>query len=122
MATRTELEATIARIVEPRKGILAADESLPTITKRFDALGIASTDESRRAWRSLLFTTPGAEAFLGGVILFEETLGQSADDGTPLPDVLANRGIIPGIKVDKGTAPLPNAAGDLVTQGLDGLT
>src|SRR5882672_804689 len=121
MTTRTELDATIARIIEPGKGILAADESTPTITKRFDAVGIASSDESRRTWRSLLFTTAGAEAFLGGVILFEETLGQAADDGTPLPQLLANRGIVPGIKVDKGTVPLANGAGDLITQGLDGL-
>jgi fructose-bisphosphate aldolase, class I len=121
MATRTELDETIATIVEPGKGILAADESLPTITKRFDAVGVASTEESRRAWRTLLFTTPGAEKYLGGVILFEETLGQSTEGGMPLPQLLASRGIIPGIKVDKGTTPLPNAGGDLITQGLDGL-
>ena len=121
MANETELQATIAKIVEPGKGILAADESLPTITKRFKAVGIESTDETRRAYRSLLFTTPGAEAFLSGVILFEETLAQKADDGTPLPHVLADRGILPGIKVDKGTTALPGAPGDLVTQGLDGL-
>ncbi|MGH7249300.1 MAG: class I fructose-bisphosphate aldolase, partial [Pseudomonadota bacterium] len=116
-----ELEATIAKIVESGKGILAADESLPTITKRFQAMGIESTLESRRAYRSLLLTAPGAEAFLAGVILFEETLGQAADDGTPLPQALAKRGILPGIKVDKGTLALPGAPGDLITQGLDGL-
>jgi len=121
MDARDELQATIAKLVAPGKGILAADESLPTITKRFGALRIDSTDDSRRAYRSLLFTTPGAEDFIGGVILFEETLGQNLDDGTPLAAVLSRRGIVPGIKVDKGTVPLPGAPGDFITQGLDGL-
>jgi len=107
--------------VRPGRGILAADESGPTITKRFNALGIESTDETRRRYRTLLFTTRGSEEYLSGIILFEETLGQKADDGTPLPDLLVRRGIVPGIKVDKGTVPLPNAPGDLITQGLDGL-
>ncbi len=101
MANHDELEATIAKIVEPGKGILAADESMPTITKRFQAVGIESSENSRRAYRSLLFTTPGADQYLSGVILFEETLGQKGDDGTPLPQVLVKRGILPGIKVDK---------------------
>ncbi len=121
MSTRDELQATIAKLTAHGKGIVAADESLPTITKRFKAVGIESTDETRRQYRTLLFTTPGAEQFLAGVILFEETLGQNGDDGTPLPEVLSRRGILPGIKVDKGTVPLPGAEGDLVTQGLDGL-
>jgi fructose-bisphosphate aldolase class I len=116
-----ELSSTIQSIITPGKGILAADESVPTITKRFQALGIESTEETRRAYRSLLFTTKGAEEYLSGVILFEETLNQKADDGTPLAEVLSRRGIMPGIKVDKGTTPLPGAGGDLVTQGLDGL-
>jgi fructose-bisphosphate aldolase class I len=116
-----ELSSTIQSITRPGKGILAADESVPTITKRFQALGIESTEETRRAYRSLLFTTKGAEEFLSGVILFEETLNQSADDGTPLAEVLSRHGITPGIKVDKGTTPLPGADGDLITQGLDGL-
>jgi len=115
------LGATIAELTQPGKGILAADESQPTITKRFAALNIESTEESRRQYRSLLLTTPGARDHLGGVILFEETLAQRADDGTPLLDVLKKQGIVAGIKVDKGTTPLPNADGDLVTQGLDGL-
>ena len=115
------LSTTIAGLTRPGKGILAADESQPTITKRFQALGIESTEETRRRYRSLLLTAPGAEAHLGGVILFEETLAQRADDGTPLLDVLKQRGILAGIKVDKGTTPLPNAQGDLITQGLDGL-
>ena len=121
MDSHAELKATIDRITAPGKGILAADESLPTITKRFDALGIASTEDTRRAYRTLLFTAPGATDYLAGVILFEETLGQNADDGTPLPQLLARNGILPGIKVDKGTIPLAGAPGDLVTQGLDGL-
>jgi fructose-bisphosphate aldolase class I len=121
MKPEDELQATIADVTKPGKGILAADESLPTISKRFKAVGIDCTDETRRAYRSLLITTPGAEQFLSGVILFEETLGQNAEDGTPLPQVLVRRGIMPGIKVDKGTTALPGAPGDLITQGLDGL-
>ncbi len=121
MSAQDELHATIARLVEPGKGILAADESVPTITKRFKAVGVESTEETRRAYRTLLFTAPGIEASIAGIILFEETLGQAADDGTPLGDVLSRRGILTGIKVDKGTVALPGAEGDLVTQGLDGL-
>ena len=121
MSIANELRETIAAIVAPGKGILAADESMPTITKRFQAVGIESSAESRRAYRQLLGAAPNADKYLAGVILFEETLGQNADDGRPLPRVLAERGIVPGIKVDKGTAPLPNADGDLITQGLDGL-
>jgi len=122
MTTRDELEATIARIVQPGKGIVAADESMPTITKRFKAVGIDSTEETRRQYRQLLFTTGGVSEFVAGFILFEETLGQKADDGTPLAEVLVRQGVLPGIKVDKGTTPLPNADGDLITQGLDGLS
>jgi fructose-bisphosphate aldolase class I len=121
MSIETTLRSTIDLLTRPGRGILAADESQPTITKRFQALGIESTEETRRSYRSLLFTTQGAEQYLSGVILFEETLTQAADDGTPLPEVLSRRGILPGIKVDKGTIALPNAPGDLITQGLDGL-
>ncbi len=121
MNIHEELEATVAMLVQPGKGILAADESLPTIGKRFAPLAIDNTEENRRSYRSLLCTASGADAFVSGVILFEETLGQRADDGTPLPEVLARQGIVPGIKVDKGTVPLANAPGDLVTVGLDGL-
>ena len=121
MSIDDALRSTIEALTRPGRGILAADESQPTITKRFKALGIESTEETRRSYRTLLFTTEGAEQYLSGVILFEETLDQKADDGTPLPQVLAKRGIVPGIKVDKGTTPLPNAPGDLITQGLDGL-
>ncbi len=115
------LEATIDALVQPGKGILAADESIPTITRRLAAVGVESTPETRRRWRQLLFTTPGIGAWLSGVILFEETLQQTADDGTPLPEVLRRQGIVPGIKVDKGKVPLVNAPGDEITQGLDGL-
>jgi len=121
MENANELRETIAAIVAPGKGILAADESTPTITKRFQAVGIESSAESRRAYRLLLARAANADKYLAGVILFEETLGQSAEDGTPLPRLLAERGIVPGIKVDKGTTALPNADGDLITQGLDGL-
>jgi fructose-bisphosphate aldolase class I len=121
MAIDETLQTTITALTRPGRGILAADESQPTITKRFSALSIDSTEETRRQYRSLLFTTRGAEEYLSGVILFEETLSQNGDDGTSLPEHLARRGILAGIKVDKGTTPLPNAPGDLITQGLDGL-
>jgi len=121
MDTRDMLLQTLADMVDDHRGILAADESAPTIKKRFDAIGVESTEENRRAYRSLLLTTPGLGDAISGVILFEETLGQKNDDGTPLPDVAWSRKIVPGIKVDKGTAPLSGAPGDLVTRGLDGL-
>jgi len=121
MDTTTGLETTIRDMVQAGKGILAADESAPTIAKRFAAVGVESTEENRRSYRSMLFTTPGIADFVSGVILFEETLNQQADDGTALPQVLARQGVVPGIKVDKGLAPLANAPGDRVTQGLDGL-
>ncbi len=121
MDTTAELEATIHDMVQSGKGILAADESAPTIAKRFAAIDAESTEEHRRSYRSLLFTTAGLNEFVSGVILFEETLTQRSDDGTPLPEVLAKQGIVPGIKVDKGLKPLANAAGDKITQGLDGL-
>jgi len=116
-----ELEATIADMVQAGKGILAADESAPTIAKRFAAIDVESTEENRRSYRSLLFTTPGIGDFISAVILFEETLAQQADDGSMLPEVLSRQGIVPGIKVDKGKVPLANAPGDEITQGLDGL-
>jgi fructose-bisphosphate aldolase class I len=115
------LQDTVRDLVQPGKGILAADESQGTIGKRFQAVKIECTEETRRAYRSLLFTTPGIAEFISGVILFEETLGQRDDGGTLLPEVLARQGIVPGIKVDKGTGPLPGAPGDKITFGLDGL-
>jgi fructose-bisphosphate aldolase, class I len=121
MTITDDLQATIEQMVQRGKGILAADESLPTIAKRFAPINAASTEESRRAYRALLFTAPGIEDYISGVIAFEETLGQSADDGRPLSKVLAQRGIVPGIKVDKGKGPLALSPGDLITHGLDGL-
>jgi fructose-bisphosphate aldolase class I len=112
----------IARaLVADGKGILAADESEGTIKKRFDSIGVESTEDNRRAYRDLLFTTPGAEEYISGVILFDETIRQNALDGTPFPKLLESKGVIPGIKVDKGAKPLPLAEGETVTEGLDGL-
>jgi fructose-bisphosphate aldolase class I len=121
MKNEDELQSTIGQLVQRGKGILAADESHPTIAKRFKAIGVESTEANRRSYRTLLFTTPGAAEYVSGVILFEETLGQATDDNTLLPEVLSRQGIVPGIKVDKGKVPLANAPGDEVTQGLDGL-
>src|SRR6266542_1356310 len=117
----TDLETTARALVAEGKGILAADESEGTIKKRFDSIGAESTEENRRAYRDLLFTTPGAEEFISGVILFDETIRQSSADGTPFPQLLASKGIIPGIKVDKGAKPLPLAEGETITEGFDGL-
>ena len=117
----TELELTARALVAPGKGILAADESEGTIKKRFDSIGVESNEENRRAYRDLLFTTEGAEEFISGVILFDETIRQATVDGTPFPQLLASTGVIPGIKVDKGAKPLANAPGETITEGLDGL-
>jgi fructose-bisphosphate aldolase class I len=116
-----ELQATAEALVAPGKGILAADESTGTIKKRFDSIGVESTEENRRAYRDLLFTTEGVEEYVSGVILYDETIRQSSAEGTPFPQLLADRGIIPGIKVDTGAKPLANAPGETVTEGLDGL-
>ena len=105
----------------PGKGLLAADESFPTIEKRFKKLDIPSTEENRRAYREMLFTTGGLGDFISGVILFDETLRQNTHDGIPLAAVLERRGIVPGIKVDKGTVPLANFPEEKITEGLDGL-
>jgi fructose-bisphosphate aldolase, class I len=115
------LNETARAIVAPGKGILAADESSGTIKKRFDLIGCASTEDRRRAYREMLFTTAGASDFISGVILFDETIRQQASDGRPLVRVLEEAGIIPGIKVDKGTTPLAKSPNELVTDGLDGL-
>ncbi|MCH2171246.1 fructose-bisphosphate aldolase class I [Myxococcota bacterium] len=117
----SELETIANAMVAPGKGILAADESSPTIKKRFDSIGVESTEENRRAYRDLLFTTGDAEKFISGVILFDETLRQNSADGTPFPKLLESRGILPGIKVDKGAKDLAGAPGEKVTEGLDGL-
>ena len=116
-----ELAATAKAMVAPGKGILAADESYSTANKRFEKLGIPTTEEMRRAYREMLFTAPGIGDFLSGVILFDETIRQSTKDGTPFPKILLDAGIIPGIKLDAGAKPLAKAPGETVTEGLDGL-
>jgi fructose-bisphosphate aldolase class I len=119
--SKDELARTIGELTGPVKGILAADESAPTIAKRFQAIGVGSTEENRRAYRSGLLTTPGLGEYINGVILFEETLQQRSDSGELLTAVAERQGIVPGIKVDKGTIVLANSAGDKITQGLDRL-
>ncbi|MCA8060925.1 class I fructose-bisphosphate aldolase [Burkholderia sp. AU38729] len=121
MSTESTLQATIQALVQDGKGLLAADESGPTIAKRFKTIAVESTEANHRAWRTLLLSTPGLGEFVSGVILYEETLGQCADDGTPLPELAARQQIVPGIKVDAGKIPLALAPGDEITQGLDGL-
>ena len=115
------IRATARDLVAAGKGILAADESSGTIEKRFEQIGVESTEENRRAYRQLLFTTPGLADHISGVILFDETIRQSADDGSPLTEVLEKAGVIPGIKVDTGAKPLALFPGETVTEGLDGL-
>ncbi len=121
MSSEQALQQTIDDMVDGERGILAADESAPTIEKRFAAINVESTEEHRRAYRSLLLGTSGLGEFISGVILFEETLGQKDDNGTPLPQLAWAQRIVPGIKVDKGKGPLSGAPGDLITRGLDGL-
>jgi fructose-bisphosphate aldolase, class I len=116
-----QLHETATALVAEGKGILAADESSGTIKKRFDAIGVESTEENRRAYRDLLFTTEGAADYISGVILFDETIRQSTEDGTPFPKALDDVGIIPGIKVDQGAKPLALSPEETVTEGLDGL-
>jgi fructose-bisphosphate aldolase, class I len=115
------LHETAAALVAEGKGILAADESDGTIKKRFDSIGVESTEENRRGYRDLLFTTQGAEDCISGVILFDETIRQRSADGRPFPELLESKGIIPGIKVDRGAKPLALADGETITEGLDGL-
>jgi fructose-bisphosphate aldolase class I len=116
-----ELNSVARTIVAKQKGVLAADESNPTIKKRFDSVKVESTEENRRRYREILFTADGIERYIGGVILFDETLRQSTRDGTPFAKLLASRGIVPGIKVDKGAKALALHPGDKVAEGLDGL-
>jgi fructose-bisphosphate aldolase class I len=121
MNTNT-LEATARALVAPGKGILAADESTGTIKKRFDTIGVENTEENRRAYRDLLFTTEGIGDHISGVILYDETIRQSSLDGTPFPKLLERQGVISGIKVDTGAKPLALADdGETITEGLDGL-
>lgn len=116
-----QLRATAEAIVEPGRGILAADESLPTIEKRFKSIDVPSTEENRRAYRQMLFTTKGVGEYVSGVILFDETIRQKTEDGVPFPQALSEAGVIPGIKVDKGAKALAGFPGEKVTEGLDGL-
>ena len=116
-----DLAATAKALVAPGKGILAADESDGTIKKRFESIGVESTEETRRFYRDMLFTTDGAADYISGVILYDETIRQTSADGTPFPKLLEKQGIIPGIKVDKGAKPLALAPDETVTEGLDGL-
>lgn len=117
-----ELNKIAVAMVAPGKGILAADESTGTIKKRFDAIGVESTEDNRRDYRELMFrATEAMSKYISGVILYDETIWQKAKDGTPLVDVIRQAGSIPGIKVDEGTKPLPNCPGELITVGLDKL-
>jgi fructose-bisphosphate aldolase class I len=117
----TDLHEIAKALVAEGKGILAADESSGTIKKRFDSISVESTEENRRAYRDLLFTTEGAEEFISGVILYDETIRQTSADGTPFPKLLESKGMIPGIKVDMGAKALAGAPEETVTEGLDGL-
>jgi fructose-bisphosphate aldolase class I len=116
-----ELESIAAALVADGKGVLAADETSPTLTKRFEALGIQSTAESRRAYREMLFTAPGASDFISGVIMYDETIRQKGSGGMPLTQVLSKQGVVPGIKVDTGAKLLAGSSDERVTEGLDGL-
>lgn len=115
------LEEIAQKLVAPKKGILAADESTGSIKKRFDTIGVESTPETHRIYRQLLFTTPGIEEFISGVIMFDETLRQKTDDDKSFFTLLTEKGIIPGIKVDKGTIDMENFPGEKITEGMDGL-
>lgn len=117
----SELIRTAYKLVAPGKGILAADESTGTIKKRFDAVGVENSESNRQAYRQLLFGAPGIEQSISGVILYDETIRQASSSGTPFPKLLAGRGILPGIKVDKGAVDLAGHAGEKITEGLDGL-
>src|SRR6266511_6311266 len=119
--SKQELEAVAQAMVAKGKGILAADESMGTIKRRFDSIKIESSDNNRRAYREMLFTTKGVEEAISGVILFDETIRTSASDGTPFAQLLSKKGIMPGIKVDKGPVDIPGFPGEVVTEGLDGL-
>lgn len=121
MSLSAQLQDTIDDLVDGERGILAADESTGTISRRFAAVKLEADEENRRAYRSMLLSTPELGNYIAGVILFEETLQQKDEHGTPLPRLVVEQGMVPGIKVDKGKGPLPGAAGDMITYGLDGL-
>ena len=118
---RGELARIASAMVVKNKGILAADESTSTIKKRFDSIKLESTEENRRTYREMLFTAPGAADYISGVILYDETIRQKTKDGTPFPQYLTQKGIIPGIKVDTGAKPMAAFPGETITEGLDGL-
>jgi fructose-bisphosphate aldolase, class I len=119
--SKQALESVAQAMVARGKGILAADESMGTIKRRFDSIKIESNENNRRAYREMLFATKGVEEAISGVILFDETIRTKTSDGTPFPELLAKKSIIPGIKVDKGPVDLPGFPGEVVTEGLDGL-
>ena len=118
---KSKLQRTAQALVVPGKGILAADESFPTIKKRFESIGLESTEENRRAYREILFATQGIEKFISGVILFDETVYQKTENGRLFPQVLAEKGIIPGIKVDEGKEPFEGSAKEMITKGIEDL-
>src|SRR5262252_6379722 len=119
--TSHALESVALTLVAGGKGILAADETTPTLTKRFDTLGIPSTEQSRRTYREMLITSPGAPEFISGVILYDETIRQKSSRGKPLVEIQEAQGMIPGIKVDSGAKPLAGSPDETITEGLDGL-
>ena len=119
--TSRDPESVALALVAQGKGILAADETIPTLTKRFTVLGIQSTEESRRTYREMLFSSPGVSEFISGAIMYDETIRQKSSSGSPLVKTLAAQGILPGIKVDAGAKPLAGSPGEMVTEGLDGL-
>jgi fructose-bisphosphate aldolase, class I len=116
-----DLESVARTLVADGKGILAADETIPTLTRRFETLGIKSSEQSRRTYREMLFTSPGAAEFISGVIMYDETIRQKSSCGAPLVESLTAQSIAPGIKVDTGAKPLAGSSGETVTEGLDGL-
>src|SRR5262245_63240010 len=120
--SKQELETVARSMVAKGKGVLAADESMGTIKRRFDSIKIESNDQNRRAYRDMLLTTKGLEEAISGVILFDETIRTAASDGTPFRQVLSKKGIMPGIKVDKGAVEIPEFPGETVSEGLEGLS
>jgi fructose-bisphosphate aldolase class I len=119
--TSRDLESVAQTLVTEGTGILAADETIPTLTRRFDTLGIQSTEQSRRTYREMLFTSPGAAEFSSGVIMYDETIRQKSSGGAPFTQALTLQHIVPGIKVDTGAKPLAGSPGETVTEGLDSL-
>ena len=121
MSVQADLQKTIDVMVQKGKGIIAIDESSPTIAKRFKSIEVESTLENRQSYRSIIMSSPGLGDFISGVILFEETLAEATTQGESFAELCSQQGIVPGIKVDKGKGPMPNAPGDEITHGLDGL-